>query len=166
MRYAMRQKIWSFGDDFTIKDDAGRDHFRVDGRAFSIGHKLSFQDMAGHELVYIRQKLLSLRTTYELERPGGESTVMTKKLLTFFRDRFTVDVGADGPSPDDFVVQGNFIDHEYTFHRDGRAIAAVSKKWFSWSDSYGVDIADGEDDVLILACTVVVDLCNETDKDH
>ena len=35
----------------------------------------------------------------------------------------------------------------------------MSKKYFSWTDSYGVDIADGEDDVLILASTVVIDIC-------
>ena len=33
MRYQMRQKLFAFGDDFTIKDDAGRDVFFVDGGA-------------------------------------------------------------------------------------------------------------------------------------
>jgi uncharacterized protein YxjI len=37
-------------------------------------------------------------------------------------------------------------------------VAAVSKRWFAWADTYGVDVADGEDDVLVLACSVVVDL--------
>jgi uncharacterized protein YxjI len=43
-------------------------------------------------------------------------------------------------------------------------VARVSKKWFSWSDTYGVDVAEGEDDVLILVCAVVVDLCTQKDK--
>jgi uncharacterized protein YxjI len=42
----------------------------------------------------------------------------------------------------------------------------VSKKWFSWSDTYGVDITDGEDDVLILASTVVVDMACHPDDKH
>jgi hypothetical protein len=59
MIYLMKQKLFSWGDDFTIKDDAGNDRFLVDGKAFSLGNQLSFQDMAGNELAFIRQKLLS-----------------------------------------------------------------------------------------------------------
>jgi uncharacterized protein YxjI len=33
----------------------------------------------------------------------------------------------------------------------------VSKQWFSWTDTYGIDIAAGEDDILLLASAVVVD---------
>jgi uncharacterized protein YxjI len=30
-------------------------------------------------------------------------------------------------------------------------------RWFSFSDTYGIDVAPGEDDVLILASAVVID---------
>ena len=59
MRYVMKQKLFAWGDDFTIKNEANEDVFFVDGKAFSIGDKLSFQDMQHHELVFIRQKLLA-----------------------------------------------------------------------------------------------------------
>lgn len=59
MIYLMKQKLFSCGDDFTIKDDSGQDRFFVDGKAFSLGNQLSFQDMAENELAFIRQKLLS-----------------------------------------------------------------------------------------------------------
>jgi uncharacterized protein YxjI len=50
------------------------------------------------------------------------------------------------------------------FNRGSGQVAAVSKQWFSWTDSYGVDIAEGEDDLLILAATVVIDMaCHEKD---
>src|SRR3954469_1870443 len=109
MRYVMRQKIWSFGDDFTIKDAGGNDRFFVDGKAFSIGDKLSFQDMSGHELAFIRQKLLAWGPTYEIHRGGELSAVVKKKLFTLLRCRFTVDV----PGPDDLEAQGSFLDLEY-----------------------------------------------------
>jgi uncharacterized protein YxjI len=53
---------------------------------------------------------------------------------------------------------------EYTFTRSGGQVAEVSKRWFAFSDTYGVDIADGEDDVLILASAVVIDLVAHPDK--
>ncbi|MDB6108639.1 MAG: hypothetical protein JWR69_389, partial [Pedosphaera sp.] len=32
MRYVMKQKLFSWGDDFAIKDEAGPDKFFVDGK--------------------------------------------------------------------------------------------------------------------------------------
>jgi len=157
----MRQKLFAFGDDFTIKDQNDRDVFFVDGKAFSFGKKLSFQNMEGHELVFIRQKLLSWGPTYELSRDGVVAAVVKKELFTFFSCRFEVDV----PGPDDLSAAGDFMHHEYTFSRGDSAVATVSKEWFTFADTYGVDIADGEDDVLILASTVVIDMaCHERDR--
>ena len=68
--------------------------------------------------------------------------------------RFSVDV----PGPDDLEAKGSFLDMEYAFSRGDEQVAEISKRWFAWSDTYGVDIRDGEDDVLILAATVVIDL--------
>lgn len=161
MRYLMKQKLFCFGDDFAIKNEAGEDAFFVDGKAFSFGDKLSFQDMAGNELVFIRQKLLAWGPTCEIYRDGELAAVVKKKLFTFLRCKFTVDV----PGPDDLEAEGSFLDQEYTFTRGNQTVAEVSKRWFSWSDAYGVDIADGEDDVLILASTVVIDMvCHDEHK--
>lgn len=153
-RYLMKQALFSWGDDFHIKDEAGEDVFFVDGKAFSLGNKLSFQDMGGNELAFISQKLLSWGPTYEIHREDRLVAVVKKHLFTLFRCRFTVDV----PGPDDLEAEGDFLDHEYTFTRDGQAVASVSKQWFTWADTYGVEIADGQDDVLILASTVVIDM--------
>ena len=154
MRYVLRQKMISWGDDYTIKDEHGRDVFYIDGKVFTIGNKLSFQDMAGNELAFIRQRLLAWGPTYEIERRGQVVAVVKKALFTLFTCRFTVDV----PGPDDLEANGSLLDYEYTFHRDSGPVATVSKRWFAFADSYGVDIAPGEDDILILASTVVIDL--------
>ncbi len=161
MRYVLKQKFWSWGDDFSIKNEAGEDVYFVDGRAFSWGDKLSFQDASGHELAFIRQKLLSWGPTYEIEVHDRLVAVVKKHLFTLLRCKFTVDV----PGPDDLEAQGDFLDHEYTFERPGRAVASISKRWFKWTDTYGVDIATGEDDVLILASAVVIDMvCHQEGK--
>ena len=160
MRYVMKEKLLAFGDDFAIQDEHGRDAFFVDGKAFSLGDQLSFQDMRGTELAYIKQKLLAWGATYEIYRNGQLAAVVKKELFTFFKCRFTVDV----PGPDDLEANGDFLDHEYEFSRGGRTVAAVSKRWFSWTDTYGIDVADGEDDVLVLASAVVIDLACHPDR--
>jgi len=156
----MKQKLFCWGDDFIIKNEAGEETFFVDGKAFTIGNKLSFQDMQKNELAYVRQKLLSWGPTYEITRNGVLVAVVKKHLFTLLRCKFTVDV----PGPDDLEAQGSFLDMEYTFSRAGQVVAEVSKRWFSWTDSYGVDVHQGEDDVLILASTVVIDMVCHADR--
>ena len=155
MRYQMKQKFFALGDDFTIQDDSGDDCFYVDGKVFSIGDKLSFHDMAGNELATVQQRLLAWGPTYEISGPNGVLGIVKKDLFTLFHCSFSVDV----PGPDDLEATGDFMDHEYAFIRDGAVIASVSKAWFSLTDSYGVEIDEGENDILLLASAVVIDLC-------
>jgi uncharacterized protein YxjI len=160
MRYVMKERILSWGDDFRIRDESGRDVFYVDGKVLSFGDKLSFRDVAtGNELALIDQKLLAIGPTYEIYRGGQRAAVVKKKLFTLLRAKFTIDV----PGPNDLEAAGDLINHEYTFTRSGRDVARVSKKWFRMGDTYGVDVAPGEDDVLILASAVVIDLCVHPD---
>ncbi len=155
----MKQKLFTFGDDFAIRDESGADRFHVDGRVFTIGAKLSFQDVERRELAFIKQRVLAWGPTYEIYRNDSLVAVVKKELFTFFNCRFTVDV----PGPDDLTASGNFTDHEYVIGRGDERVATVSKQWFAWSDTYGVDIADGQDDVLILASTVVIDMACHPD---
>jgi uncharacterized protein YxjI len=154
MRYVMREKFFAWGNDFTIKDEDGRDVYFVDGKAFSLGHKLSFQDMEGNELAFIRQRLMAWGPTYQIERDGEVLAVVKKHLLTLFTCKFTVDV----PGPDDLEASGDLFDHEYSFRRGHHNVAWVSRRWMSWTDTYGVEVEPDEDDILILASAVVIDL--------
>lgn len=161
MLYQMRQKLFAFGDDFTIQDGHGDAQYVVDGRAFSIGDKLSFQDTAGNELAFIRQQLLSWGPKYDIHRDGKLVATVKKHHFTLLRCKFTVDV----PGPDDLEAQGNFLEYHYRFERGGREIAQVSKKWFALRDTYGIEISEGADDVLILASAVVIDMiCHDGQK--
>jgi uncharacterized protein YxjI len=153
MRYVLKQKLFNLGGAYYIRDEAGRDFYLVEGKVFSFGHQLSFSDTSGNELAYIRQRLLSWGPTYEIYREGELFAVVKKELFTFFRHVFTVDV----PGPDDLTAEGDFMDLEFTFTRSGQVVAVASRKWFSWADTYGLDIADGEDDVTILASAIVID---------
>jgi len=160
MRYVMRQKLFSIGDDFTIKDSEGREAFYVDGKVLSFGDKLIFKDRQGNEAARVQEKLISIGPTWEISRDGRPYATVKKSLFTLLHCKFSVDI----PGPDDLEARGNLFDHEYTFTRRGTVVAEVSKKWFSFTDSYGVDVAEGEDDVLILACAVVIDMACHKDK--
>jgi uncharacterized protein YxjI len=154
LRYLLKQKLFALGNDFMVKDEEGNDKYFVDGKAFSIGDKLSFQDLRGTELAFIRQKLLAWGPTYEIYRSGKLVAMVKKDLFSPLHHTFNVDV----EGPDDLQAKGNLLDYEYTFRRGEVEVAAVSKQWFTLRDTYGVDIKKDEDELLILASTVVIDL--------
>ena len=88
----------------------------------------------------------------------GESGILThaefetENLIALFHQRFDIHVAGG----DTLEVQGNILEHEYEIHDRRSRVAEVSKKWFRVADTYGVDIAPGADDILILACTAVI----------
>jgi uncharacterized protein YxjI len=132
----------------------------VAGQIFSLGKKLSFQDLAGNELAHIEQKLLSWGPTYEIYHQGELAAVVKKHLFTFLRYSFSIDL----PGPGALEAQGDFLALEYTFTRGGQTVAEVSKRWFSWVDTYGIDIADDQDQVLLLASAVVIEIVSHDRK--
>jgi uncharacterized protein YxjI len=160
-KYVMKQKVWTLGDKFVIKDETGNPVFYVKGKVFSVGDKLSFRDTGGKELAYISQKVFSFRPLYRIYR-DKELIAKIKKKITLFNDRYIVDVSG----PDNYKVAGNFWNYEYTFTRNNRKVAFVSKRFFTWGDTYGIFIKPGEDDILILAAAVVIDMVSHGDKSH
>ena len=76
-----------------------------------------------------------------------------KALITPLRDRFEIEL----EEGDDLSAKGNIVDHEYEIERDGHKVAEISKRWFRVRETYGIEIAPGENDALILAATVCID---------
>jgi uncharacterized protein YxjI len=165
-RYQLHQRLIALGDDFYIEDENGDRVFVVDGKMFAIRETLFFKDMQGNTVAKIQQRLLRLRDTMEVEGAEGETLAVVKKaLISVLRERWNVSI-PDGP---DLEIQGNILDHEYTFESKGRKVAEVSKRWFSLRDSYGVEIEPEQNDLVILAATVAIDMMRdeaETDLDE
>jgi uncharacterized protein YxjI len=151
----MRQKLVSFGDDFWIENEQGQKTYKVDGKALRIRDTLKFRDRQGNELCKIQEKKVRVKETMEVEGPGGETLAKVKKaIISPVRDRWTVKIKG-GP---DLDVQGNILDHEYRIGEGRQKVGEVSKKWFRVRDTYGVEVAEGQDDILILAVTVAIDM--------
>lgn len=150
----MTQKMISIGQDFYIENEQGQRVYYVDGKALRIRDTLVIKDMQGNEVAYIQAKLLRIRDTMEISRGGRVIATVKKALIAPLRDRWTVHV-ADGA---DLRIRGSILDHEYRIESGGQKVAEVSKKWFRIRDSYGIEIMPGQDDALILAATVAVDM--------
>lgn len=153
MLYQLKQKIWSWGDKYTIRDAQGEPVFQVVGKVFSWGDSLSFQDMSGEELARIEQRLFKLLPQYEI-RIQGELFAEIRQEWSWLKKKFTLDV----PGPNDYTITGSFWQYEFEFERNGSVIARTSKEFFSWGDTYGIDITEDENHLALLCTTVMVDL--------
>jgi len=153
-RYRMREKMVSIGDDFWIEDENGQKVYKVDGKALRVRNTLKFKDTQGNVLAQIQERKLRVKDTMEVEDANGNRIALVKKaIISPVRDRFSVQI-KDGP---DLDVKGNILDHEYTIGEGRSKVAEVSKKWFRVRDTYGVEIAPDQDDIVILAVTVCID---------
>jgi uncharacterized protein YxjI len=158
--YLIRARVFDIGDDFDIQDDSGRAVYHVDGQVLSLRGRLVIEDQSGHEVAAVHRQLISLRETYTISIGGQKAAEVKKKLFTPFVDKYTIDI----PGPNDLLMRGDLLDHEYTVEQDGAEVASVSKKWFSFRDTYAVRIAEGTDDLLILASVLALDLAQSRAK--
>ena len=154
-QYRMRQRLIAFGDDFYIENQAGKKVFKVDGKVLRVRDTLKFKDMQGNTLCQIQERMLRVKDSMVIEDANGKKVAEVKKaLITPLRDRWTVKI-RNGP---DLAVQGNILNHEYQIGEGGQKVAQVSKKWFRVRDTYGVEVSPSQEDVLILAVTVALDI--------
>ena len=160
MRYVIRERFFRLGEDSDITDEQGQPVYHVDGKVLTLHDTLIVRDRAGTEVARVQRQLVALRPTYHITRQGQEVAEVRKKLLSPFVDRFTIDI----PGPDDLSMTGDLFEHEYTITHADQVVATVSKRWLSLTDTYGVDIAPGEDDLLILTSVLALDLAE--DREH
>ena len=151
MRYLVRQKIFAFNDSFNITDEHNRPIFKIEGKVFSLGNKLNIYDMSGNKRIYIEQKLFKLLPQYEIYE-NDRVIARVKKQLTFFKARF--DIESDYGN---FKVKGDAFGYNFSVLRDGKTIAIVNKKFISLSDTYSVEVAEGEQDAFVLSLVIVID---------
>jgi uncharacterized protein YxjI len=155
MRYAVRERIFSIGDDFWITDDRGDKAFLVDGKALRVRQTFELKDGSGAIVAVVRKKLIAMRETMEIEQGGEPVATVRKALVSPLRHRSVIEL-SDGS---ELEAVGNILDHEFEIRPSGGGapLARISRAWFTMRDRYGVDVAPGLDDALVLAMAVALD---------
>lgn len=158
MNLYIKQKVFSWGDKFSIYDDLGNTRYYVEGEVFSFGKKLHLYDAIGNELAFIQQKVLTFLPKYYISRLGTQIAEVVKE-FTFFKHRYTVNgLG--------WEVHGDFLDHEYEITSGGRSVASVSKEWMTWGDTYEIRLANDADAINALAVVLVIDACIDAEQNN
>ena len=145
----IKQKVFSWKDKFSVYNAFGEDVYRVEGEFLTIGKKLHIYDIYDNETAFIHEKVFSFLPKYYISRNGTDVAEVVKK-LTFLKARY--EVPAFG-----WTVQGNFTDHSYSIESAKGTVATISKKWFSWGDTYEIDAASDADPVNVLSVVLIID---------
>ena len=161
-RYRLQRKLFSIGEDFWIENEQGERVYKVDGKAFSLRQTFVVEDNNGAELLTVESKLLAVRPTMKILRQGELHATVTKKLLTFLHQHYTIEIEGGAT----YEAEGNITSHEYDVTSNGAGIAHISKAWFTVMDSYGVAIAPGQDPPLLLAAAICIDEIAEAQREH
>ena len=162
MRYLIQERLFSLTTDFWIEDEQGDKVFFVDGRALTVRDTFELRDAAGTLRAVIRKKLLSLRDTMTIEDADGVLATVKPAWFSPLHHRCEIAL-ADGSA---LEATGNFVDKDWQITTgDGLVIGQVSRQWFRIRDAFGVDVAPGADDALIIAIAVCIDRLHE-DEEH
>ena len=149
MKLYIKEKVFSWGDKFTVKDSHGEDKYIVEGEVFTFGKKLHVYDRSGREVAFIKQEIWSFLPRYYVFC-GDRQIAEIKKEFTFLFPRYTIDgLG--------WEIDGSFMAHDYQITKQGRKIVTISKEWMTWGDSYELDIADPADELVALAVVIAID---------
>jgi uncharacterized protein YxjI len=159
VRYLVREKFFRLGADNDISDESGNPVFRVDGKALSLRDLMVVQDLQGIEVARVHRKLASMLPQYEIDLAGQETAVLHRK-LSMLKPVWSLSV----PGQEEMQLEGNLLQHEFTVQRGGAVVATVSRAWVSLSATYGVDVAPGENDLLVLG--VVLALEADEQREH
>lgn len=151
MKLFLKQRVFSWGDKFTVYDESGNDRFYVKGEVFSFGKKLHIFDLSGEEIAYIEQKMFSFLPKYYISVAGSQIAEVVKH-FTFLRQKYSVNgLG--------WSVEGDFFAHDYTVTAGAETVACVSKQWFTFGDAYGIEISNPSNELTALCVVLVIDAC-------
>jgi len=145
MRYVIAEK-WGLTEHFVIEDGGGAPLIEVRGN-LGLGHHLTLRDQSHTELAEIKKHLATTR--HEILVGGRKAAEVHHAGV--FGDKYDID-----SSFGRLTARGHFAGRDYTIHQGHHEVAKVWKK-LSLREKFGVDIADGTEDVFILAVVLAID---------
>ena len=158
MKLYIKEKVFSWGDKFFVKDETGNDKYIVQGEVFSWGKKLHVYDMMGSEVAFIKQEVWSWMPRFYVFC-GERQIAEIKKEFTFFFPKYAIEgLG--------WEINGRFMEHDYEITQAGVPIVTITKEWMTWGDTYELDIRDPRDEIIALAVVLTIDCVNEAQSNN
>ncbi|MEN9937661.1 MAG: hypothetical protein RLZZ387_4240 [Chloroflexota bacterium] len=152
MRYVLRDGLFGPGDPYEIPNEHGwRALVAAPGQPWR--ESLMIRDRAGIERATLTLRRYPSGAAYELMRRGRPLALVTREagLLSSTVVLCLEEEGGEAR------VCGDLAASEYRIAMGDAVLAEVSRRWHTREGLYGVEVADGQRDALLLAACVAVD---------
>ena len=156
MKLYIKEKVFSWGDKFTVKDEYGCDKYFVQGEVLSWGKKLHVYNTMGNEVAFIKQEVWSFLPRYYVFCNGVQVAEIKKEFSFIFPKYSVAGLG--------WEIEGKFMAHDYDIKKGNQTIVSISKEWMTWGDSYELDITNPEDEIVALSVVLTIDCVTESNS--
>jgi uncharacterized protein YxjI len=158
--YQLRRQLLAIGEDFWVQNAQGQNVYKLDGKVLTLTQTFALQDANGSEVARMQAEMLTLRKTMDIERSGQVVATVRKAFFNLLSQRFSVDMAGGG----ELEAQGDILNHEFQITSGGQVVATISKQWLAADFMYGIAIAPGQDEVLMLCIAIAIDEMSENDR--
>jgi uncharacterized protein YxjI len=158
--FQLRRQLLALGEDFWIQNAQGENVYRLDGKVLALTQTFVLEDVGGNELARMQAEMFTLRRTMDVERGGQVVATVRKAFINVLGQSFSVDIAGDG----ELQASGDILNHEFQITAATAVVATISKQWFAADFMYGIAIAPGQDEVLMLCVAIAIDEMSENDR--
>ena len=149
----IKQKVFSLGEKFTVKDRFQQDKYFIEGSFMSIPKVFTIKDVKGKPIGKITKKIFSFLPKFFVEVDGKEVLTISKS-LTLFKTHYQIDMAG-------LEVHGDWWDKIFKVTKESKVVAEVDKKWFTWGDTFEVAIHEAELEHIIIALVIAIDFVKQ-----
>ncbi|KMT23316.1 LURP-one-related/scramblase family protein [Clostridium cylindrosporum] len=154
-QFYIKQKVFSLSGKFTVKDQQENDVYYVEGSFMQIPKTFSIMNRTREEVALITKKVFSFLPKFFVEVNGRE-VLTIKKEFSFFKAHYTIDTAG-------IEVHGNWWDMDFQVLQHGEVVGNVKKEWFTWGDSYKVEVLKEDMEIMIISLVIAID-CVKADQ--
>ncbi|MEE9374365.1 MAG: LURP-one-related family protein [Saprospiraceae bacterium] len=158
--FKIQQKAFSFGGKYIVTDDLGHEEYIGKSKVFSFRKHTTLTDSLGNVTYQFHKKLFSWKEEFFIHENGVPSYRLFKNRLSV-RSEIFVESLTDSKA---FYVKGNFWGHEYNFYKGEYKYASVSKKFPAFADTYNIQIEPGNNNALVFAVVIIIDIMKDKRK--
>lgn len=151
--FHIKQKFWSLGGKFDIKDAFGSPRYQVEGSFLKIPKQFTVTDMSGCEISRITKKVFSFLPTFDVSMVNGQRFQIVKE-FTFLKPRYRIDNF-------NMTVEGNFWEMNFKLYQASQLVAEISQEWFKMTSTYAVTVIDDEYTDMVISLVIAIDTIKE-----
>ena len=152
----IKQKLFSFGEKFTVYDEQERPQYYVQGSFMQLPKSFKVLNQREKEIATITKKIFSWLPKFYVDIRNNPQIIIDKE-LTFFKAKYHI-------SAEGIEVQGNWWDMDFQVIRHGRVIADINKRWLTFGDTYEVNILDEKYEEMIISLVIAIDCVKEDQR--